>query len=131
MPIPHSTPILKTKETINFQGIYRRKHHIFFDYSVISLSLRSVLRSWCSGMSSKSLIKTCEGVQYLIATVCRPATLLNSNFSTGICQGSESEIQLATLKDSYFQKCLFVSKKYLLALKTFALIFKQVTDLHA
>ena len=64
-------------------------------------------------------------------TVCRRAALLNLNFSTDICQGSESEIQLATLWDSYFRKRLFVSTKYLLALKIFALIFEQVTDLHA
>ena len=39
---------------------------LLFDYLAISQLLRSVLRSCCSGMLPKSLIKTWEEVQYLI-----------------------------------------------------------------
>ena len=38
---------------------------------------------------------------------CRPAALLNLNFFTCIFQGFESEIQLATFQNNYFQKPLF------------------------
>ena len=39
---------------------------LLFDYLVTCHSLKSVLRSYFSGMLSKSLEKTCERVKYLI-----------------------------------------------------------------